>query len=71
MGRVSFPTYEIFYNLDVAYGHFINKLDCVVNAIAPFRTVRIKSKTSEYFDGEIADKIQTRDRLYKRFKLKN
>ena len=29
----------------------------------------VKNKTSQWFDGEIADKIQMRDRLYKRFKL--
>ena len=48
----------------MTYNDFINRLDCVVNAVAPFKTVGVKSNTSEWFDREIAD---TRDKLYKRF----
>ena len=66
--RDSFPNYEIFDNLDVAYSNFITRLDCVINAIAPFKTVRIKNNASEWFDGEIAEKIHTRDKLFKKFK---
>ena len=58
-----------FHNPDIAYNDFINRLDGVVNTIAPFKTVRVKNNTSERFDGEMADKIHTRDKLYKRFKL--
>ena len=66
--RVSFPNYENFDNPDVAYKDFITRLDYVTNAIAPLKTVRIKSNASEWFDGEIAEKIHTRDKLYKKFK---
>ena len=41
----------------------------MVNAVALFKTVRVKNNTSEWFDGEIADKIHKRDKLYKRCKL--
>ena len=37
--------------------------------VAPFKTVRVKNDTSAWFDGEIADKIHTRDKLYERFSL--
>ena len=66
--RVSFPNYENFDNPDVACSDFITRLDCVINAVAPFKTVRIKNNASEWFDGEIAEKIHTRDKLYKKFK---
>ena len=66
--RVSFPNYENFDNPDVAYSDFITRLDCVINAVAPFKTVRIKNNASEWFDGEIAEKIHTRDKIYKKFK---
>ena len=66
--RISFPNYENFDNPDVTYSDFITRLDCVTNAIAPFKTVRIKNNASEWFDGEIAEKIHTRDKLYKKFK---
>ena len=62
--RASFPNYDNFHNPDIAYNDFINRLDCVVNAVAPFKTVRVKNNTSEWFDWD------TRDKLYKRFKLK-
>ena len=67
--RVSFPNYDNFRNSDIAYNDFMNRLNCVVNAVAPFKTVRVKNNTSEWFDREIADKLHTRDELYKRFKL--
>ena len=66
--RVSFPNYENFDNPDVAYSDFITRLDCVINAVAPFKTVRIKNNASEWFNGEIAEKIHTRDKLCKKFK---
>ena len=67
--RISFPNYENFDNPDVAYSDFITRLDCVINAIAPFKTVRIKSNASEWFDRKITEKIHTRDKLYQKFKL--
>ena len=67
--RASFPNYDNFRNSDIAYNEFMNRLNCVVNAVAPFKTVRVKNNTSEWFDREIADKIHMRDELYKRFKL--
>ena len=62
--RASFPNYDNFHTPDIAHNDFINRLDCVVNAVAPFKTVRVKNNTSEWFDGEIAHKIYTRDKLY-------
>ena len=41
----------------------------MVNAVAPFKTVGVKNNTSEWFHGEIADKIYTRNKLYKRLNL--
>ena len=67
--RDSSPNYENFSSPDTASNDFINKLEFVVNAIAPFKKVRVKYNTSKWFDGEIADKIHTRDKLYERFKL--
>ena len=61
--KVSFHNYEIFDDPDIAYSDFIAKLNCVMNAIAPFKTVKVKNNASEWFDGEIADRIHTRDKL--------
>ena len=42
----------------------------MVNAVVPFKTVSVKNNTSKWFDGKTSNKIHTRDKLYKRFKLK-
>ena len=57
--RASSPNFDNFH---IPY----NKLECVVNSVAAFKTVRVNNNTSESFDAEIADKIHTRDKLYKR-----
>ena len=69
MERASFPNYDNFHNPDITYNNFINRLDCVVNAVVSFKTVSVKNNTSEWFDGRVSNKIHTRDKLYKRFKL--
>ena len=55
--RALFPNYDNFHNPDIAYNSFINRLNCMVNFIAPFKTVRVKNNTSDWFDGEIANYI--------------
>ena len=47
---------------------FFTRPDCVMNAIVSFKAVRIKNNASEWFDGETAEKMHTRDKLYKKFK---
>ena len=58
-GEFHFLIKRNFANPDIAYSNFITSLECVVNAIAPFKTVRIKNNASERFDGEIAEKTHT------------
>ena len=67
--KASFPNYDNFHNPDIAYNDFIDRNYYVVNAVAPFKTVRVKNNTSDWFDGEVADKIHTLKKLYKIFKL--
>ena len=40
--RVSFPNYENFDDLDIAYSDYNPRLGSVMNIILPFKTVRIK-----------------------------
>ena len=37
------------------------------NVIAPFNSSRIKNSANKWFDGEIAEKIHTQVKLYKKF----
>ena len=38
------------------------------NNIIPLKTARIKNTSSEWFDRENAEKLGTRDKLFKKFK---
>ena len=65
---MTFPNYELFTDVNAAYSDFINKLMSVINEIAPFKEVRVKNRTEEWFDGEVSDSIKVRDKLFKKFK---
>ena len=67
--KVSIPNYDSFDNLDPAYSDFINRLESVIDVVVLVKTVRIKSSTREWFDGEIAEEIYERNKLHKKFKL--
>lgn len=64
----NFPNYNEFTDIDLAYSDFLTKLMSVIDTIAPTKEARIKCNSQEWFDGEIADKIATRDKLFKKFK---
>ena len=40
----------------------------VVNKVAPTKIIRVKNNTNEWFDGEIAEKIAARDKLFRKYK---
>ena len=65
---INFPNYENFQDVNSAYSHFINKLTDVIDNIAPIKQSKVKNKSQEWFDGEIAEKIARRDKLFKKFK---
>ena len=46
----------------------MNKITQVINNLAPYKTIRVKNQSSEWFDGELAEKISNRDKLFKKFK---
>ena len=68
LGKVTFPNYEK-YNIKKAYNDFLfRKLIKVVNNILPLKAMRIKNTSTEWFDGEIAEKLSIRDKLFKKLK---
>ena len=54
---INFPDYEYFNDVDIAYSDFIQRITSVINKIAPFKEIRIKNYSHDWFDGEILDKI--------------
>ena len=66
LGKVKFPNYEKFHNINKAYNSFFQKMIEVVNNIAPFKTARIKNTSNEWLHREIAERFSTRDKLFKK-----
>ena len=48
----------------------MGKILNVVNKIAPFKDLRIKNYTQDWFDEEVAKSIKLKERLLKQFKSK-
>ena len=47
---------------------FSDKLMQAVDGIAPYREFRVKGHTEDWFDGEIMERIQNRNKLLKKYK---
>ena len=69
LSMINFPDYEYFNNVEIAYSDFIQRITSVINKIAPFKEIRIKNYSHDWFDGEILDKIILRDIRLKKFKV--
>ena len=48
--------------------HIMTSFRQVIDRVAPIKERRIKQNYQEWFDGEIADEIENRDKLFKKFK---
>ena len=66
--KVKFPNYENFININEAYSNFIQKLTSVIDKITPCKTKRVKGNSKEWFDVAVAEGINNRDKLFKKFK---
>ena len=66
--KLSFPSYELFDDIDTAYENFIQKVMAVIDNLAPSKSKRIKGTSQNWFDAEIMEKISDRDKLFKKFK---
>ena len=58
LGKVIFPNYEKYHNINKAWNSFFQKLK-----IPPLKKVRIKNTNNEWFDREIAEKLSIKEKL--------
>ena len=65
---INFLDCEYFNDVDITYSDFIQRITSVINKIAPFKEIRIKNYSHDWFDGEILDEIILRDKCLKKFK---
>ena len=68
LGRLDFPNYHYFENINDVYSNFIQKVIGVIDVVVPIKSRRIKLNSQEWFDVEIAEKISACDKLFKKFK---
>ena len=66
--KINFPNYNIFSNANIAYLDLLEKILSVVDKIAPFKYLRIKSNTQDWFDDKVAKAIKLREKRLKQFK---
>ena len=66
--NIAFPNYEKFSDANSAYSDLVNKITQVLNNLAPYKIIRVKNQSNEWFDGELAEQIYNRDKLFKKFK---
>ena len=68
LGQLVCPNYKIFDDVNAAYSDFFQKIMTVIDKIAPFKTKRMKGNTQKWFDDEVLEKLNSRDKLFQKFK---
>ena len=66
--EIDFPDYSNFKDINEAYSDFTGKAASVIDEIAPIKEVRVKSNSQDWFDAEINEEIERRDKLLAKFK---
>ena len=57
LGKVNFPNFENFSDVNKAFEKFILKLMIVIDKLPPFKTKRVKDNSQEWFEGEVLESI--------------
>ena len=66
--QLDFPNYETFHDVNFAYSNFFQKIMTVIDKIAPYRNKWIKRNPQKWFDSEVLEKLNARDKLFNKFK---
>ena len=68
LGDLEFPDYSNFNCVSEAYSNFTTKLMDVIDKIAPTKEIRIKGNSKAWFDSDIVERINIREKLKKKHK---
>ena len=66
--NINFPNYQNYDDVNEAYTDLVNKIIVEIDKIAPLKEIRIKNSSQEWFDEEIIEHINKRDKLFQKFK---
>ena len=61
--QVDFPNYENFGDVNEAYSNFFQKLMRAIDIIAPYKSKQVKGNTQKWFDGEMLEKLNLRNKF--------
>ena len=67
LGQLVFLNYEIFDDVSAVYSEFFQKIMTVIDKIA-LKAKWVKGNTQKWFDGEVLEKLNSRDKLFQKFK---
>ena len=68
LNEINFPDYSKFETVNDAYSDFVGKVTSVIDQIAPMKEIRVKNNSPDWSDAEIHEEIETRDKLFAKFK---
>ena len=66
--KINFPDYSNFKDINNAYSDFTEKVTPVIDEIAPIKEIRVKNNSQDWFDAEINEEIERRDKSLAKFK---
>ena len=66
--QLNFLNHESIDDVNVAYSNFIQRIMTVIDKIVPHKNKRIKGNTQKWFDRKVLEKLNVRDKLFKKFK---
>ena len=61
---IKFPNYDVFSDVNVAYGDLTKKISDAIDSVLPIKTLRIKSNSQDWFDSEIAEAIKLGEKYF-------
>ena len=68
LNEINFPDYSKFTDINDAYSDFTGRVTSVIDQIAPMKEIRVKNNSQDWFDAEIHEEIEMRDKLLAKFK---
>ena len=66
--QIDLPNYKNFGDVNEAYSNSFQKLMTVFDKIPPHKSKRVKGNTQKWLDGEMLEKLNLRNKLFKKFK---
>ena len=66
--QLDFPNYKTFDDVNGTYSSFFQKIMTVIDKIDSYRNKQIKRNTQKWFDSKVLEKLNSRDKHFKKSK---